>query len=747
MNGTVDVARSAGCAAGLKFSEIEAMKPRFIQPLLLVAALFTPLLRAQDAPAKVHEIEQKVLQRQYQKAVHALIESVRESGKDGAGTAPELIDKRVQWLAMVDGQIEGGGQIAAANREDTESAVALNDLAWSMITSQEAAARRPNIALKLADIALELDGGNRELEPKVRDTRARALFLLGKHGEAIAEQEKAVAAATVADEKAGFEATLAAYKRDELPEVLKEDHPGVAAAANGGPYIMGKLRTIVIPSIDFEDVTLEDAVGFLRKQSIELDTLERNPARKGVNFVLLRPTARPASAPASEATSNEALPGTKAEPDALRIASLHLRNVPLDIALKYICEVARLRYKVDDFAVTLIPFNAPEDFYSRTFHVPPDFAARLEESRSGAKAAPGDPAAGAPAGAARPPIIELLKSSGIHFAEGSAVTLSSSGMLLVRNTPTELDKIEQLIQVLSQGAVDRRNEVPEASPPGEEREASATGKTDLAPKDLRSRIEEIVALQRRIENAEKENPRSAGNEINQAKEELQKRMDELAKFARFDEAENQQSGAKHILGKLRNIIIPSIAFKDTTLDEAADFLRKQSIELDTMEPDPARKGVNLVVRLAPASGKGDGKPEVVRIKELNLRNVPLAEALRSICNVTRYRYKVDDFSVTLLSPDVPEDNLSRTFAVPPNFGSTQVPIEDLLKLCGVKFGEGALATLTSSGTLVVRNTPIELDKIEQLIQADLQARANRGKSGQPLPPAAAPAPVKKPAGR
>ena len=46
--------------------------------------------------------------------------------------------------------------------------------------------------------------------------------------------------------------------------------------------------------------------------------------------------------------------------------------------------------------------------------------------------------------------MELLKSSGITFAEGTSATLSTNGVLLVTNTPTELDKVEQLVERIDQ---------------------------------------------------------------------------------------------------------------------------------------------------------------------------------------------------------------------------------------------------------------------------------------------------------
>ena len=56
------------------------------------------------------------------------------------------------------------------------------------------------------------------------------------------------------------------------------------------------------------------------------------------------------------------------------------------------------------------------------------------------------------------------------------------------------------------------------------------------------------------------------------------------------------TGVDYINEKLKRIIIPEIEFEDTPLSDAIDFLRQKSVELDDMEPDPARKGINIILR-------------------------------------------------------------------------------------------------------------------------------------------------------
>jgi general secretion pathway protein D len=235
------------------------------------------------------------------------------------------------------------------------------------------------------------------------------------------------------------------------------DQRGKSEGTSGGvAYITEKLRSIIIPSVNFEDTTVEEAIDFLRMRSRELDTMELDPARKGLNFVIRKP--RPSTAGPADAgldAGAEGLPTAAADPSALRISELRVTNVPLGDVLKYICDQTRLRYKVDDFSVTLVPqTEEADDVFTRTFSVPPDFASLLDTSAGAAPAGEPDPFAdnSAPSSAARlaarPPIKDLLSSNGITFGEGTTATLSANGVLLVTNTPSELDKVEQLVTAL-----------------------------------------------------------------------------------------------------------------------------------------------------------------------------------------------------------------------------------------------------------------------------------------------------------
>jgi hypothetical protein len=238
----------------------------------------------------------------------------------------------------------------------------------------------------------------------------------------------------------------------------ERDSLGLAARAEGIEgggglaFVTNKLRSIIIPRIDFEDTTLEEAVDFLRLRAVELDHGELDPARKGMNFVIRRPRMN-----GGDAGLDAAL-GGGGDPGVIRIKELRLRNVPLAVALKYICDATKMRYKVDDYAVTLIPqTETGEDNFSRTFRVPPDLVDSLRGAEGGSDgdvdpfAEPGD--GGSSPLRPRKPIIELLRDNGINFGEGTSATLTPSGALVVTNTPSELDKIEQLTDALVESSM------------------------------------------------------------------------------------------------------------------------------------------------------------------------------------------------------------------------------------------------------------------------------------------------------
>jgi bla regulator protein BlaR1 len=354
--------------------------------------------------------------------------------------------------------------------------------------------------------------------------------------------------------------------------------------------IQNKLNSIIIPRIDFEDRTLQESIDYLRLRAAALDEKELDPAKKGLNFVILNPNEGAA---------------------AIKIDELKLRNVPLSTVLKLMCDKIHYRYSVENFSIVLAPDMDPENATAKTE------LAYLD-----------DPIRTNPA--------------------------------LTHGHVKKVDQVRRTLY-MAQGYYD-------------------LGKYDLA----KNEYEDVLRIDPHNEAARRGMEKIAQSKSDcyraaygQTRAELLMQVDQAwelsipADVPTLDpvttRGPGQTDGVVAINAKLRNIIIPRIDFEDRTVEEAIDYLRLRAGELDVSELDPAKKGVNLVIRrpksslgggLVPAEGElpagedllgGGGDLGAARIDELRLRNVPLGVALTYICDKTNYRYKVRN-QVVVLSP-------------------------------------------------------------------------------------------------
>lgn len=211
------------------------------------------------------------------------------------------------------------------------------------------------------------------------------------------------------------------YKVDILAD--RQDNPVIPIRRSNQFKINQKLKTIIIPQIDFQGASIEDAASFLSLKSRELD-----PEKEGVSFIVK----------------------DKAKEDA-KPFSLTLQNVPLGEALRYITNLSGVRSKVEEFAIFLVPLTEPP-----TNMVRREFRVRADFFDTASAPAPG------PGGATptrRAPITNkttttdatsetkaALQSRGVEFPEGSAAIYSpGTGILTVLNTQEQIDYIEELV--------------------------------------------------------------------------------------------------------------------------------------------------------------------------------------------------------------------------------------------------------------------------------------------------------------
>ena len=151
------------------------------------------------------------------------------------------------------------------------------------------------------------------------------------------------------------------------------------------------------------------------------------------------------------------------------------------------------------------------------------------------------------------------------------------------------------------------------------------------------------------------------------------------------------TGTAAMQRKLQSIIIPNIEFHATTISDAIEYLRQQSVQLDP-DPNPANRGVNIFLKLptggaratlaTPVANPTDaaipGLPEatapVAPVATANTRitlsmtRLPLYEALRYVASQGGLKVKVEQYAVSIVPLSEQTDALvTAEFRVAPNF--------------------------------------------------------------------------------
>ena len=236
--------------------------------------------------------------------------------------------------------------------------------------------------------------------------------------------------------------------------------------------ITKKLNSIIFPKIDFRDSTVREAIEFLVTKSKSLD-----PEHEGVNIVLRlndeggggvpAPAPAPAPAPGGGIPGLDPAPGIPGVPGGIAGAvggsstriTLTLANVPLIEVIKYITNLANLKYKIEPFAVNIVPFGTQiEELFIKQWKVQPSLfsapagaigaAAGVGAGAGGLGAAPaGGGLEGAGTGGASN-ARDFLASQGVTFGQGALALYSKqTSTLIVKNTQEQLDLVERIIEI------------------------------------------------------------------------------------------------------------------------------------------------------------------------------------------------------------------------------------------------------------------------------------------------------------
>jgi len=189
-----------------------------------------------------------------------------------------------------------------------------------------------------------------------------------------------------------------------------------------GTDIEKKLNDIKIPNLKFTDASLQSAVKYMQEQARILDTKSPD-GQKGVNFVVQLP------------------PDVQPNP-----VTLDLQNVSLRDALRFITTGANVGFRIDPVAVVIVPgAGENESLQRRKFKIPAGF---ITSEVSTGPATTGNSARVSSGttisqGGAR----ESLEAKGVTFPEGASASLISPTTLLVVNTTSNLELIDELVRI------------------------------------------------------------------------------------------------------------------------------------------------------------------------------------------------------------------------------------------------------------------------------------------------------------
>jgi general secretion pathway protein D len=185
--------------------------------------------------------------------------------------------------------------------------------------------------------------------------------------------------------------------------------------------LQAKLHHIILPVVQLEDVTLDEAVDYIKERSRDAD-----PDHEGVNIVLKLSNSD------LETEEKKSLSSPLSLQKNILHLNLELHEVPLEVALQYLAEQADLKLEVEPYAVSLIALSrSTETLLTQEYDLPSSFFPNKEESLSPLT------------------VKNFFQSQGMEFPEGSSATYSPTfNKLVVRNRPENLELIATIIKTL-----------------------------------------------------------------------------------------------------------------------------------------------------------------------------------------------------------------------------------------------------------------------------------------------------------
>lgn len=218
-----------------------------------------------------------------------------------------------------------------------------------------------------------------------------------------------------------------------------------------------KLVSIVIPEVTFRPpATIIDAVDFFKQASRDYDQPEIPVEQRGVNLVLKLPASAAAPAAADPADPFAAPSSSGAAGGAPQISALSARFINLFDALKLVCDVTGMKFRIRGNIVMIVPANEPDaELMTRSYNV----LSSLTERMTAASSELGGGGGGGGGDNTFMTVSDMggkqdwkvfFQQMGVQWPEGSSISyMATIGKLRVTNTAEQLAVFEQVLEDLN----------------------------------------------------------------------------------------------------------------------------------------------------------------------------------------------------------------------------------------------------------------------------------------------------------
>jgi general secretion pathway protein D len=242
----------------------------------------------------------------------------------------------------------------------------------------------------------------------------------------------------------------------DITSKTRVDGGALGGTKTAEQVIQQKLRDIVIPEVTFRPpATIIDAVDFFKQASRDFDKPDIPIEQRGVNLVLKLATGATAAAPAPESADPFAASAAAAAPGGVpTIPALSARFINLYDALKLVCDVTGMKFKIRGNIVMIVPVNEPDsELMTRSYNVLSSLTERMSAAASemGGAGGGGDSTFIQTADMGQKQDWKVFfEQMGVKWPDGSSISyLATIGKLRVTNTSDQLAVFEQVLEDLN----------------------------------------------------------------------------------------------------------------------------------------------------------------------------------------------------------------------------------------------------------------------------------------------------------